>query len=143
MFPDNLSRYLAIDFGLKRIGLALSDPLFIFAYAFKTIRNNDSLLHEIRKIVKEKNIVKIILGNPLREDGTASKLSGIIEDFRKKLESEIKIEVMLFDERYSSMIAKEKVIESVSKKSKRRDKGLLDSNSAAVILQEFLDQRLK
>jgi putative Holliday junction resolvase len=65
------------------------------------------------------------------------------EEFKKKLELKTKLEVILVDERYSSMIAKEKVLESVPKKSKRRDKGILDQNSAAVILQEYLDSRPK
>jgi len=143
MFNDNLKRFLSIDFGLKRIGLALSDPLFTFAYPFKTIPNDGSMWKEILEIVKDKNIVKIILGNPFNEDGTASKFSGVIEEFKKKLEAKTNIEVILVDERYSSMIAKEKVLESVSKKSKRRDKGLIDRNSAAVILQEYLDARPK
>jgi putative Holliday junction resolvase len=143
MLNDTLNRFLSIDFGLKRIGLALSDPLFTFAYPFKTIRNDGSMWNEVLKIIKEKNVSKIILGNPSNEDGTASKFSGEVEEFKKKLESKTNLEVILFNERYSSMIAKEKVLESVSKKSKRRDKGLLDRNSAAVILQDYLDARPK
>jgi putative Holliday junction resolvase len=143
MNSENLNRLLSIDYGLKRVGLALTDPLFTFAYPFKTIENNSRMWEEILKVIKEKNVIKIILGNPFNEDGTPSKFSGVIEEFKKKLELKTKLEVILVDERYSSMIAKEKVLESVPKKSKRRDKGILDQNSAAVILQEYLDSRPK
>jgi putative Holliday junction resolvase len=87
MTSGNLSRFLAIDYGSKRIGLALTDPLFTFAYPFKTIENNNRAWEELLKIIKEKNIVKIILGDPTNEDGTASKFSGVIKEFKKKLES--------------------------------------------------------
>ena len=139
----NETRFLAIDYGLKRIGLALTDPLFTFAYPFKTIENNSRTWEEILKIIKEKNVVKIILGNPLNKDGTVSKLSGVVEDFKKQLELKTKLEVVIVDERYSSQIAKERVIESVAKKSKRRDKGILDRNAAAVILQVYMDSNPK
>ncbi|HVO75233.1 MAG TPA: Holliday junction resolvase RuvX [Ignavibacteriaceae bacterium] len=139
----NETRFLAIDYGLKRIGLALTDPLFTFAYPFKTIENNNRTWEEILKIIKEKNVVKIILGNPLNKDGTVSKLSGVVEDFKKQLELKTKLEVVIVDERYSSQIAKERVIESVAKKSKRRDKGILDRNAAAVILQVYMDSNPK
>jgi len=139
----NETRFLAIDYGLKRIGLALTDPLFTFAYPFKTIENNSRTWEEILKIIKEKNVVKIILGNPINKDGTVSKLSGVVEDFKKQLELKTKLEVVIVDERYSSQIAKERVIESVAKKSKRRDKGILDRNAAAVILQVYMDSNPK
>ena len=60
----NLKRILAIDYGKKRIGLALTDPLLTFAYPFETIQNNKSVLVQLKKIIEEKNIIKIILGYP-------------------------------------------------------------------------------
>lgn len=132
-------RILSIDFGLKRIGLALSDPLLIFAYPFKTIFNDQKLWENLSSIIKEKNIKKIVLGFPLNNNGSKPTIADAVLIFKKKLEKKFKLDVILHDESFSSALAKEKVIESVNKRSKRRDKGLLDQNSAAIILQEYLD----
>ena len=135
---DNLSRILAIDYGAKRIGLALCDPLKTFAYPYTTIPNDDLTFKELKKIISEQGIEKIILGNPLREDGLVSRMLKPILDFKTKLEKDFSLEVILVDESYSSSTAQERIIASVPKKSKRREKGLIDKNAAAVILQEYL-----
>ena len=130
-------RILSIDYGKKRIGLALSDPLFIFAYSFKTLINDKNLWKNIGEIINEKNVVKVILGWPNEEKNKL--LANIISNFKKEIEKRFKLEVITWDEEYTSAIAQERIIESVTKKKTRRDKGLIDRNSAAVILQEYLD----
>ena len=130
-------RILSIDYGKKRIGLALSDPLLTFAYPFKTLVNDKNLWEKIAEIIKEKNVAKVVLGLP-NEDKNKS-LVTIISKFKKEIEKRFKLEVITWDEEYTSAIAQERIIESVTKKYKRRDKGLIDSNSAAVILQEYLN----
>lgn len=135
--PGN--RILAIDFGLKRIGLALSDPLKIFAYPFMTVPSDDDFINKLASIVEENAVDKIILGYPLTSRGEKTPLSDEIIKLKRKIEKSLKIEVVLRDERFTSEIARKMMIESVTKKSRRRDKGLLDQNSAVVILQEYLD----
>ncbi len=135
----SLKRILAIDFGLRRIGLALSDPLKTFAYPYKTIVNDKNLIMNLAKVVELQQVEKIILGYPTREDGSDSHVTKNVLRFKTELEKKINLEVILWDERYSSSIAQEMIIESVSKKSKRRDKGLVDRGAAAVILQEYLN----
>jgi putative Holliday junction resolvase len=130
-------RILSIDYGKKRIGLALSDPLFTFAYSYKTIINDKKLWESIAEIIKEKNVVKVILGLPNERKNKL--LAAIISNFKKEIEKRFNLEVITWDEEYTSAIALERIIESVTKKNKRRDKGLVDRNSAAVILQEYLD----
>ena len=130
-------RILSIDYGKKRIGLALSDPLFTFAYSYKTLINDKNLWENIAEIIKEKNVVKVILGLP--NEIKNKSLATIISNFKKGIEKRFKLEVITWDEEYTSVIAQERIIESVTKKNKRRDKGLIDRNSAAVILQEYLD----
>ncbi len=137
---DSFKRFLAIDFGLKRIGLALSDPLSIFAYPFKTLLNDKNLWNELTKIIKDQSVKKIILGYPQKENGDPGSITGEVIKFKKQLEVKFHLEIILHDERYTSLIAKENIIKSVAKKSKRRDKGLLDRNAAAVILQDYLDE---
>ena len=133
------ARILGIDFGLKRIGLALSDPLRIFAYPYKTLNNDKNLWNEFSKVIKEKNVEKIVLGYPLSDNGKKSDVAAKIEKFSDDLKNKFGIQIIFWDERYTSVMAQEKILESVTKKSKRRNKGLLDQNSAAIILQEYLN----
>jgi putative Holliday junction resolvase len=130
-------RILSIDYGKKRIGLALSDPLFTFAYSFKTLINDKNLWKNVAEVIKEKNVVKVILGLPNEEKNKL--LVTQISNFKKEIERRFNLEVITWDEEYTSVIAQKRIIESVTKKKNRRDKGLIDRNSAAVILQEYLD----
>ena len=140
MTENKETRVLALDYGAKRIGIALSDPLMTFAYPHITISNDKKTLKELDKLIAEKNITKIILGYPFREDGKLSSLSNEITKFKKELEKRYKLEVLLWDERYTSVIATEMMISSNNKRSKRRDKGIIDRNAAAIILQEYLNE---
>ncbi len=139
LLTDNSERILAIDYGEKRIGIAISDPLKIFAIPLTTILNNKNFWNEFIKIFEKYNIVEIILGYPLKEDGTKSSITLKVEEFENKLKNKIKLPIKLVDERYSSSIATEQIIESVKSKKKRRDKSLIDKNAAAVILSDFLN----
>jgi putative Holliday junction resolvase len=132
---------MGIDYGERRIGIALSDPLLIFAYPFITLQNDLSFLKNLSKIIFEKNIDKVILGLPSSNYKSSAELSKKVQKLKQEIETNFKIEVILWDEEFSSEIAKQKVIESVTKKSKRRNKDLLDKHSAAIILQEYLDTK--
>lgn len=134
------SRIMGIDYGEIRIGIALSDPMFTFAYPFITLKNDFSFLNNLSKIISEKKVIKIILGLPSSRFKSSKELAQKVLKLKTNIEIKNKIEVVLWDEEYSSAIAKEKIVESVTKKSVRRMKGLLDRHSAAVILQEFLDK---
>lgn len=131
------SRILGVDFGEKRIGLALSDPLLTFAYPLKTIKNDKNLWKNFDDTIIEKNVSKIILGIP--DSNRNKELSRKILNLKIELEKRFGFDVILWNEEFTSAIAQERIIQSVVKKKKRRDKGLIDQNSAAVILQEYLD----
>jgi len=133
------SRIMGIDYGEKRIGIALSDPLFTFAYPFNTFQNDSSFLRNLSKIIVEKKIIKVILGLPSSNLKSSREIAKKVIKLKVDIEKKNKIDVVLWDEEYSSAIAKEKIAESVHKKSKRRRKDLLDQHAATVILQEFLD----
>ena len=139
MTENKETRILALDYGAKRIGVALSDPLMTFAYPHITINNDNKIWNELDKLIAEKNISKIILGYPFREDGKPTALSNEITEFKKKIEKRYNLEVLFWDERYTSSIATEMMILSNNKKSKRKDKGIVDRNAAAIILQEYLN----
>ena len=134
-------RILGLDYGEKRIGIALSDPLLTFAYPFITLLNDSVFLNNLSKIIEEKKINKIILGLPSERFKSSKELSQKVRKLKSEIETKNKIEVILWDEEFSSAIAKEKMNESVTKKSRRREKDLLDRHSAAVILQEYLDSK--
>lgn len=131
-------RILAIDYGSKRIGLAITDPLNIFAYPLITLSNNNKLFIQLLKIINEFKVVKIIVGAPFKESGENSNTSLEVEKFVVQLKKHTEVDIELFDERYSSEIAKQRIIESVVSKKKRRDKTLIDKNAAAVILEDYL-----
>lgn len=131
-------RILAIDFGKKRIGLALTDPLKMFAIPFSTIENNSETIPKLIKIIEEKSVNEIVLGNPIKESGEDSDISKEIRKFQNLLESKSGITIHLVDERYSSEIAYNRIVETVPSKKKRRNKSLIDKNAAAIILEDYL-----
>ena len=132
-------RLLGIDFGAKRVGIAITDPLRIFAYALVTITNDNNFWKVFNQLFVDYEIETIVLGYPLKESGKRSSSTELIEKFKEILENNTNIPIVLSDERYSSVIAKQQILESVKSKKKRRDKGLVDKNAAAIILQEYLD----
>lgn len=138
--PEEIKRVLGIDHGSKRIGLAVSDPLFLFATPLVTLKNNNKLWDNFTEIINEKNIIKVILGYPYKDDGTVSSNGEEIMKFKSQFENRFNLEVILWDERYTSAISKQLIISGVKKKSRRKEKGLIDRGSAAIILQEYLDE---
>lgn len=141
MPEDDLKRILGIDYGSRRIGIAVSDPLFFMASPLITLANDNLLIKNLQKIITDKNIAIVLLGYPFKDDGTASSNAGDIMKFKTHLEQRFNLEIILWDERYTSEMAKDLVITGVPKKSKRREKGLIDRGAAAIILQEFLDAK--
>ena len=132
---------MGIDYGEKRIGIAICDPLLTFAYPYTTLQNNPTFFNSLTDIIKQKNIIKAVLGLPSSRFKSSLELSKIVMKLKEEIELKLKIEVVLWDEEFSSAIAKEKILESVTKKSKRKNKDLLDKHSAAIILQEYLDSK--
>ncbi|GAB4295293.1 MAG: Holliday junction resolvase RuvX [Ignavibacteriaceae bacterium] len=132
-------RFLAIDYGIKRIGLALTDPMLSIAFPYKTIQNDSYCLDKIADIIKEKSVTKIVLGYPSSEEIRESGFHKEVLKFAEELKEFFNLEIILWDETYTSSIAKARILESVTSRKKRRDKSLLDQQSAAIILQEYID----
>jgi putative Holliday junction resolvase len=132
-------RILAIDYGEKRIGLAITDPLRIFPYPLTTILNNNFLFDELKKIFNEYSIELVLIGYPLKESGEKSRIIEQIEKFESKIKIVFDVKTEFVDERYSSEIAKQMILETVPSKKKRRDKSLVDKNAAFVMLQDYLN----
>lgn len=134
------NRIMAIDYGLKRVGLALSDPLKKFAYPFKTLKNDKNLFDNLVTIITDMGISVIILGKPNDEKTNLNSIATKIDEFKLELLNRVKVEIIFWDESFSSKIAQQRILESVPKKKIRRDKSLLDMHSAAIILSEYLEQ---
>ena len=132
-------RLLGIDYGSKRVGIAITDPLRIFAYGLTTILNDSKFWDNLNKLFTEYEVELIVLGYPLKESGERSSSTDLIEKFQAELEEKIRIPIELVDERYSSSIAEQQILESVTSKKKRRNKGLVDKNAAAIILQDYMN----
>ena len=135
-------RYLGLDLGSKTIGLALSDTTKTIASVYKTIyfKDNDysSTILEIKKIVVENNVEKVILGFPKNMNNTIGERAQITTNYQKMLESEIGIPVILFDERLTSVISYSLMIEADLSRKKRKKK--VDGLAAQIILQDYLNK---
>ena len=139
------TKYLAVDFGLKRIGVAVSDSNKSFAFSRGYLNNDNKSFNDILELVKSENIVKIIVGYPLRFDSSKTHATIPVEKFASELKSKLQqnsleCEVVFFDERFTSNIAKYHIANSGMKLSKRKDKGNVDALSSQIILQDFLDK---
>ncbi len=134
-----MGRILAIDYGQKRVGLAVTDELRIIATGLETVHVKDIWSYLTQYFTNE-NVDLIIVGEPKDMKGEASDSSRFIEPFVKSLKKKFpQIEVQRFDERFTSKIAMDAMIEGGLNKKKRRNKALVDTISATLILQSFMD----
>lgn len=138
LLKDNIERILSIDYGIKRVGIAISDPLKMFSIPLTTFQNDNKLWNNLNDLLGKYNFTNIIIGYPLSDDGSKSEFTDLVEKFADDFEKKFKKKVELVDERYSSKIAWEHIVEGVPSKKKRRNKALIDMNAAAVILEDYL-----
>ncbi|MEM6343039.1 MAG: Holliday junction resolvase RuvX [Bacteroidota bacterium] len=133
-----MPRIIAIDYGAKRTGLAWTDPMQIIATgigSFDTAILDDKL----KELIEKEAIEAIVLGYPTRMDGSDSHVTEEVRELKVKLEKAYpQIKIHLVDERFSSQIAKQTMLEGGLKKKKRKDKHLVNEISAVVILQDFM-----
>lgn len=134
-----MSVVLCIDFGLKRCGLAISDPDRIIASPLDTIASA-TLETWLESEIPKRQITEIVLGYPTRLDGSDSHVTENIRLLKQVLEDKFPLlQINLFDERFSSKMASS-AIAQMGHKKKKQDKGLVDQVAAALILQEYLSQ---
>ena len=135
-------RYLGLDLGSKTLGLAISDTTLTIANSLKTLyfsnEDYDSLMEPLNEIIKEYQIKRIILGYPLNMDGSIGTRAEITIEFKKKLEEKFKLEVILQDERLTSVISNQVLIDADISRKKRKKK--VDSIAATLILQSYLNK---
>lgn len=135
-------RYLGIDLGSKTVGLAMSDTTLTIASTYKTIffkdEDYESTIKEIMSVIEEYNITKIILGLPKNMNNTLGERAEITLKYKQLLEENTSVPVIMFDERLTSVISNNILIEADMSRKKRKKK--VDSIAAQIILQDYLNK---
>jgi putative Holliday junction resolvase len=132
-------RYLAIDYGTKRTGLAICDSAETIASPLAVIQGQKELVKKISEVVEKEDIDAVVLGLPLNMDGSEGAQTKLVLKFGKQLQNGLKIPVLLQDERLSSFGAEEKLTSAKYTRGKRKKR--LDAVAAAEILEAFLEQK--
>lgn len=136
-----MGRILAIDYGTKRTGIAVSDPLRLIAGGLETVPTFQ-LMAWLKQYTAAEHVDIIVVGKPSRMDGTPSQSFVHIEPFFRRLQREFPgKEIVWHDERFTSAIAQRAIIDGGVRKMARRDKALVDKVSAALILESYMDSR--
>ncbi len=134
-----MARIVALDIGGKRTGIAETDPMQIIATPKDTVETS-KLLDYLRQLFAADSYETIVIGDPKNLDGGDSDNSERVRELTTKLQNVFpKMKVVLQDERFSSKMAMQSMIDSGMKKMKRREKGEIDKVSAAIILQSYME----
>ncbi|NCA77007.1 MAG: Holliday junction resolvase RuvX [Alphaproteobacteria bacterium] len=135
-----MGRILAIDYGKKRSGIAVTDELKIIATGLSTVPTLE-LLNFLKDYLRRERVECMVVGEPKQMDNTPSEASVIIEPFVKKLRNTFPdVRIARMDERFTSLLATRAIRESGVRKKVRQDKALIDTVSATLILQSFMEQ---
>lgn len=133
-----MPRIVAIDYGLKRTGLAWTDPLKIIATGLETVAT-DQLMNRLKELVANERIEAFVLGMPYQLDGSDTHTTQPVLEFEKRLRKQFPNKaVFMQDEQFTSKMAMQSMIQAGLGKKKRRNKALVDQVSATIILQEYL-----
>lgn len=133
-----MGRILALDYGSKRTGIAITDELQLIASGLTTV-STPELIDFLKKYIASEKVELVLVGEPKQKDGTHSSIEEEIQKFLKKFSSIFPdLQVKRVDERYTSKMAFQTMIDSGLKKKQRRNKALVDEISATIILQEYL-----
>ena len=133
-------RVLGIDYGSKRIGLSLSDPLCVIAQPIDALKNDSSLLENLQQLSAREQVKLIVVGMPFNLKGQQAQKACEVQKFIEILKTKVGIEVVIWDERFTTSMAHRTMLSMGTKKKERQKKdGRIDSMAAAIILQGFLD----
>ncbi len=136
-----MERIVGIDYGRKRVGVAVSDPLGIFASALETV-HSAKIIDYLKNYAENENVVRFVVGYPINMNGAPSEAAKDIDVFLKHLRAAFpETPVDLEDERFTSVLAHRAMIDGGMKKQDRMKKESVDKISAAIILQSWLDRK--
>ena len=134
-------RILAIDYGRKRTGLAVTDPLQIIAQGLTTVQTHMALVF-LKEYMSREEVETIIVGDPRNMDDSETDITAAAAEFVKKLKRHFpQVKILTVDERYSSKMATRAMIDMGMKKKDRRNKATVDEIAATLLLQEYLEER--
>lgn len=137
---NTLSRIIGVDYGSKRIGLSISDPLGVIARPIDALTNDDEFFNALKAIVVREKIKLFVVGMPFNLKGQVAFKAEEVRIFIDQLKREIGLDVVSWDERFTTTIAQQTLREMGTKKSERQKKdGRIDSMAAAILLQNYLD----
>ena len=133
-----MGRFLAIDYGEKRVGLAVSDYMQMIATKLTTVSTLD-IFPYLKDYMSREEVDLIVVGNPKQMDNTPSESAKYVQTFVDNLSNSFPdIDIYMIDERYTSKMASQTIAQSGMKKKKRQEKGLIDTVAAVLILQDFM-----
>lgn len=135
-----MGRILAIDYGRKRVGIAVTDILQITPHGLTTVRACDAL-DFVCKYVEQEDVEMIVIGLPKQMSGEYSESMTYIRPFVKKLSAKVKVPIEYVDERFTSVLAHKAMIDAGLKRKTLQNKALVDEVSATIILQSYLESR--
>lgn len=139
---DLQGRIMSLDYGTRRTGIAVTDPLRLIATGLDTVETH-RLFPYLEAYFKKEKVSLLIIGLPLHADGTATKLEDDIRGFIRKIQKSYPdLTIDRIDESFSSAKAKQVIFQSGASRKKRQDKSLLDKVSASLILQEYMDYHM-
>lgn len=134
-------RILSIDYGRKRTGLAVTDPLQIIAGGLATVSTSE-LFDYLKAYIAREPVERIIIGEPRQPNGTPSENLQRVREFYNRWRKAVpQVPIEFYDERFTSVIAHRVMIDGGLKKKDRRDKALVDEISATIILQDYLESK--
>lgn len=135
-----MDRLIGIDYGRKRVGVAVSDPLGLFASALDTV-HSAKIIEYLKTYAQNENVVKFVVGYPMNMNGRPSEAAADVDVFLQTLKNAFPdIPVVTEDERFTSVLAHRAMIDGGMKKKDRMDKENVDKISAAIILQSYMDR---
>jgi len=132
-------KYLSIDYGDKRIGLAVCDPSETIVSPLKVLNNPEHFIEETADLIEDEKIEAVVIGIPFNMDGTEGRQAKVVERFAGQLKKKITIPIFFQDERLSTFAAEQKLADIELSKKKKRER--IDAIAAAHILDEFLERR--
>ena len=133
-------RILGIDYGSKRVGVSVSDPMGVLSQGVATVRNDAHLFDRLVAIIRDQDVRTIVVGMPYNSEGRKGTKATEVDEFIERLRCVTSVDIETWDESYSSVNAQRVFIESGMKRKKRQQKHRVDEMAARLMLQEYLDQ---
>lgn len=137
-----MARILSIDYGKKRTGLAVTDPLRLIAGGLATVSTSE-LFNYLQDYIKKEQVEKVIIGKPLQTNGEPSENLNRVQQFVNRWKKAVpQIPIEYYDERFTSVLAHRAILDSGIGKKARQNKALVDEISATILLQDYMESRL-